>query len=244
MAKSQDGKELERQLEDLKKSIRKLDSVLATYSGDADNAALVRIIRQELGEKAVALQALSLSYPGSELSLAKRVARIMNSKLEQKSEMPFRRMPSPLRGLHTYSSLKSLAMRTKLERALKKAAQKGLVSGRQKSLIVFRHAGLQSPILESGTSKAEVRLLAKELGLPNWERKGDGATRHAMVRKAELVRRFLSSIGFKETRLIVHGRRIEICVPRKDMVLFARRSDIIMAKARSLGFVEASLRLC
>ena len=79
-----------------------------------------------------------------------------------------------------------------------------------KSLIVFKHASLQSPILESSTSKGEVRLLAKELGLPNWERSWSDGTARTIAHKAELARKFLVSIGFKDVSLIVHGKRMSI----------------------------------
>src|SRR5208283_1650031 len=112
------AKSLENKLEELRKSIRKLDSALAAVSGEVDNSFLVRILHQELGDKAVALKALSSSYPSEELSMARRVARIMDTK-ESPPEYS-KKAPMP-RGQHTYSSLKSLAMRTKLEHALEKS---------------------------------------------------------------------------------------------------------------------------
>jgi pyridinium-3,5-biscarboxylic acid mononucleotide sulfurtransferase len=114
------AKSLENKLKELRTSIRKLDSALAAFSGEVDNSFLVRILHQELGEKAVALKALSASYPSTELSLARRVARIMDTREPPPQEYG-KKVPIPPRSMHTYSSLKSLAMRTKIERSLRKA---------------------------------------------------------------------------------------------------------------------------
>jgi uncharacterized protein len=239
------AKSLERKLDELRKSIRKLDSALVACSGDVDNSFLMRICRQELGDKAVSLKALASVYPRSELSMARRIAHIMGTKQNvPEAPPPGRKMPSPQRSLHTYSSLKSLAMRTKMERAMKADSGKsGEPSGKGHSLILFRHAGLQSQILESNVSKAEIRLLAKELGLPNWERplrdeKG------ALAKKSEIARRYLVSLGFKDARLTVRGRRVSICVSKDELVLLAQRSKSIIKKIGSLGFSETLMKLC
>ena len=229
------AKRLEDKLEELRKSIRKLDSALAAVSGEIDNSFLVRILHQELGDKAVALKALSSSYPSEELSMARRVARIMDTR-ESLPDMG-KKTPMP-RGQHTYSSLKSLAMRTKIEHALEKSVNRQ----KAKNLVIFRHAGLQSPILESNTSKGEVRLLAKELGLPNWERPSSDA--RALSRKTEIARKYVASMGFKDVRLEVRGKKISISVCNADLVFLARKSEAIISKMRSLGFSEVLLKLC
>jgi uncharacterized protein len=236
-------KTLEDKLEELRKSIHKLDSALAAVSGEVDNSFLVRILRQELGDKAVALKTLSASYPSSELSMARRVARIMDTGQTQAPEYS-RKSTSPPRDMRTYSSLKSLAMRTKLETSLRKAAESGNMGGKGKSLILFRHAGLQSPILESSTSKGEVRLLAKELGLPNWEHPGSDAEAKSVARKTEVARKYIVSLGFRDVTVIVRGKKISIGVCDKDLVYLTRKSTAIIGRMRLLGFSEVLLKLC
>ena len=61
-----------------------------------------------------------------------------------------------------------------------------------------RDAGLQSPILESSTSKGEVRLLAKELGLPNWERPVRDDEMALSRKRPGCARKYLVSLGFKD----------------------------------------------
>ncbi len=230
------AKSLESKLKDLRSSIRKLDSALAAVSGEVDNSFLVRILHQELGDKAVALKALSSSYPSDELSMARRVAKIMDTR-EAPSDSG-KRTPMP-RSMHTYSSLKSLAMRTKLEHAFEKSA---VNKQKAKNMVIFRSAGLQSPILESNTSKGEVRLLAKELGLPNWERPANDE--RTLSRKTEIARKYVVSLGFKDATLKVSGKKISISVCNADLVHLTRKSQAIIGKMRSLGFSEVLLKLC
>lgn len=239
-------KSLEQKLDDLRKSIRRLDSALVACSGEVDNAFLMRVCRQELGDKAVSLRALASVYPNSELSIARRVARIIGVRegVPESAPVAGRKMPAASRSLHTYSSLKSLAMRAKLEHAMK---VRDVAEGNPKtdhSLIIFRHAGLRSPILESSASKGEIRLLAKELGLPNWEKQVRGPDDKAMGRKAIAARDFLHSLGFSKPLLEIHGRKISICVGKDEIELIAKHSDSIIKRMRALGFSETLMRLC
>jgi uncharacterized protein len=246
------AKSLEHKLEYLRRSIRRLDSALAACSGEVDNSFLIRICRQELGEKAVSLRALASFYPSGELSMARRVARIMGVRDNEQgypasgTAAVSGRKPVPLQSLpksiHTLSSLRSLAMRAMMERAMRKKAEGDGTQRKERSLVIFRQAGLQSPILESGVSKGEIRLLAKELGLPNWEQEARGGAK-AAARKAETARRYLVSLGFRDVRLAVRGRGISICVGKNELLLLARRSEAIMKKMRSLGFSETLLKL-
>jgi pyridinium-3,5-biscarboxylic acid mononucleotide sulfurtransferase len=239
------AKTLERKLEDLRKSIHRLDSALAAFSGEVDNSFLMRISRQELGEKAISLRALASLYPGGELSMARRIARIMGAK-NLASELPpqGRRMPPVSKSLHTYSSLKSLAIRAQLEHAIREAQRKGVEPGKCRSLIVYKHAGLQSPILESSVSKAEIRLLAKELGLPNWERGVRERDSARLARKAEAARKYLVSLGFMDAKITSSRRRINIYVGKEELVLLAINSEAILKRMKSLGFTETHMNLC
>ncbi len=191
---------LERKLSTLRERIRKLDSALVAFSGGVDSSFLMRICRDELGEKAVAVTTLSDNYPRSELSVAKRVAKIIGVR-HLVIEAPRPREARPVRGSNVYSTMKSVAMRMQLKNVLD-GSHTDDACERGHSYLMAKAAGVRSPLLESNLTKAEVRLLAKELRLPNWDKpsssmarqarfprkpgrsKADSASRSAKARKA------------------------------------------------------------
>lgn len=238
------SKSLESKLADLRRSIRRLDTALVACSGDIDNSFLIRICREELGEKALSIMALSNIYPGTELSLARRVARIMGIRDSPSSDFAVvssrKSMPPSGRSSHVYSSLKSLEMRTKMGNALGKAEDG---SSESKLILVPRGTTPRSPILESGVSKAEIRLLAKELGLPNWDRPVRDKEMRAQAKGLRGAKDYLAALGFSDACISARGKRISICVKKSEVMRLAKHSDAISRRMRALGFAVVMIKL-
>lgn len=232
-------KRLEGKLQSLRDRIRKLDSALVAYSGGVDSTLLLRICREELGSKAVAVTALSDAYPSSELSLARRVARVVGAKHITYKPRP----PGTCKG-RLYSGLKSLAARLRLG-AVVDGSHRDDAAEKRFSFIAARESGVRSPLLESGISKAEIRLLAKEFGLPNWDKISVAVRPRpaSLAAKASAARRWLASAGFGKCRLAVMGRAARITGCAADMARLSRRMAAIRKKMRSLGFSDVLFAL-
>jgi uncharacterized protein len=117
-----------------------------------------------------------------------------------------------------------------------------------------RHAGVRSPLLESDLTKAEIRLLAKELGLPNWDKPSSGNRKQktgnrkrskdvplARLRR-QLAEEYLKSLS-RGIRLRVSRNKVYILAGRNAMVALARRFSAIKRKMKSLGFSEVLLKM-
>lgn len=239
---------LKRKMDDLRKRIRKLDSAVVAFSGGVDSTFLMRICREELGEKAVAVTVLADHYPASELSLARRIAKVIGVKHVTCG-------PSAASGRSTerlcsgkmFSSLKSLAARKRLKNVLDGSHRDDASDGGF-SFIAARQAGIRSPLLESDLSKAEIRLLAKELGLPNWDKPSSSSGKKdnrsaSRLKGLEEAKRYLASLGLKNAIVMKTGRQLAIVADKKDVVKIAKRMEAIRRKMSSLGFFEFSLML-
>ncbi len=263
-------KRLGRKLSNLRERIRKLDSALVAFSGGVDSAFLMRICREELGEKAVAVTTLSENYPRGELSVARRVAKIIGVKhlvLEpgkpsmDVSAQPKAHMP---RSGNVYSTLKSVAMRMKIKHVLD-GSHNDDADERGRHFLAARAAGVRSPLLESDLSKAEIRLLAKELGLPNWDKPASGGrggrdrakardAKHAAKRAGAKTRagkadrlaaaEYVSSlVKGGQARLKVAGGKALILARKSAVVPLAAKLGPIKRKLKSLGYNEVLLEM-
>ena len=116
-----------------------------------------------------------------------------------------------------------------------------------------REHGVRSPLQEVGLTKAEVRALARRLGLPNWDKPamaclasripyGRPVTIQAL-RQIEEAEAFLRSLGFRQLRVRHHDNlaRIEV-EPAMLPAVLARREEIVKG-LRAVGYVFVTLDL-
>ena len=240
-------KNLERKLNSLRKNIRKLDSALVAFSGGVDSTFLTRICREELGEKAVAVTTLSTSYPKSELSLARRVAKIVGVKhvvLDSNAEPQH---DDEVTGSDMYSSLKTLAMMLKVKHVID-GSHKDDAFDRGQNFSAARHARVRSPLLESDLSKAEIRLLAKELKLPNWDKTSSSTKAKFKSQvtteptKLVLAKKYIQSLSSKSI-VQLQGKKLLILASKNGVVKLSKQLGKIEKKVESLGFSEVMLKL-
>ncbi len=113
--------------------------------------------------------------------------------------------------------------------------------------------GIESPFLECGMGKAEIRALAAELGVPCVPASPCLLTRfehgafvsEERLRAVEKAEDYLKSIGFGGVRVRLHGGCARIEIDGSDFEKFCGRETFsaVDAKLKSLGFGYASLDL-
>lgn len=108
--------------------------------------------------------------------------------------------------------------------------------------------GVASPLAELGIGKLEVRELAREQGLPNYDRPsvpclstrfpyGERLVKERIVRVRE-AEEYIRSLGFGLLRVRDHGglARVEVPVSEIPRLTSARTAEKIVAKLTALGY--------
>ncbi len=120
----------------------------------------------------------------------------------------------------------------------------------------FAEEGVLSPLAEVGLSKREVRLLARALGLPNWDKPSMAclATRIPYgvsitverLRRIEEAEAFIRRVaGVRQLRVRDHGdiARIEVGREERSKLFSEEIMDVIADKLSSLGWKYVALDL-
>ena len=256
--------ELSDKYSDLCAVLRREKKLAVAFSAGVDSTLLLQTAVNALGkENVLAVTALSASFPEREAGEAddftrKIGVRGIKVEVDQLSIPGFRENPAD----RCYLCKKVL-----FTRMMEAAREQGFeimaegsnlddLSDYRPGLKAVKELGVISPLREAGLTKAEIRELSSELGLPTWNKPSFAclATRFVYgesitdvkLRRVELGERLLQDLGFKQFRVRIHGEeghlaRIEV-LPGDFEKLLGNRQEIA-AKFREFGFHYAAVDL-
>ncbi len=199
-------------LDHLTKILSGLGNALIAYSGGVDSHFLAKVARDTLGDRVIALTALSPSYPSYELEATKSLARtigirhlIVETRELEKEDYRANR------GDRCYFC-KSELYEVCWQKAAELGIQTVLNGTNQDDLGDFRpglkaadERKIRSPLLEAGLSKEEIRALSRELGLPTWNKQALACLSSRFPPGTEVTEERLKRIDRIETGLVVLG---------------------------------------
>lgn len=253
---------LQQKKQALEAYLRDLGSVAVAFSSGVDSTFLLKVAHDLLGEKAIAVTARSCSFPKREQEeaaafCASEGIRQIVVDSEELSIEGFRQNP-PNRCYLCKKELFTKIRQIAEDNGIAHVAEGSNLDDNgdyRPGLQAVAELGIKSPLREAQLTKAEIRQLSKELGLPTWEKPSFACLASRFVygetiseEKLSMVDRAeqrLLDMGFRQVRVRVHGSlaRIEIEPSEFPKLLEGNIAAELDRYLRELGFAYVSLDL-
>ncbi len=254
--------ELARKQEALLAALRETRRLLVAFSGGVDSSYLAWASHQALGADALAVTAVSPSYPEHHRAMAEELVRkfgIPHRFVDTRElQSAAYRANAPDRCYHCKSELFDVLARIRDELGFEAVAYGVNTDDTGDFRPGHRAAherGVLSPLLDAGLSTAEVRALSRAAGLPTADLPASACLASRLpygtevtperLRQVEEGEARLRELGFRQTRLRHHGElaRVEIDPGELPRALDSEMARAIVDAIKPLGFRWVALDL-
>jgi len=252
--------DIQEKQKNLTEIIRSMGSVAVAYSGGVDSTYLLKAAHDCLGEGAIAVTAVSPSLPAQALAEGRQIAQKIGARHvlidSHETEDPRYLANSSARcyfcKTEVYSELVDYARQNGFA-FLVDGSNLDDMDDHRPGRQAAREHGVRSPLLEAGLSKEEVRQLARQAGLSNWDKPAAACLSSRIpygtmvtietLSQVEQAERLLRDLGIRQVRVRHHDTIARIEVEPEDFKMIVDHREQIVNSLRSLGYTYVALDL-
>jgi uncharacterized protein len=255
--------ELATKVDRLHRLLGETGGAVVAYSGGTDSTLVAAVAARALGDRTVAVTAVSPSLAPGEAEEARRTAALLGIRHRlvhtREAEDPAYLANGTDRCYHCktelYDVLATVAAQGDFPVVVSGANLDDLGDFRPGLRAASEH-GVRHPLIEAEMSKQEVREAARELGVPTWDKPASACLSSRIqfgvtitveaLSKVGRAERVLKDLGFRQCRVRVHGPDlVRVEVETRDVSHLAEPvvRDEVVTRLKALGWRYVTLDL-
>ena len=245
-------------IDELQARIRLLGSAIVAFSGGVDSSLVAALAVRALGDRALAVTAVSPALATGELAGARDVAAAVGIRHETITTAELERAGYRANGRdrcyhcksELYDNLASVAAERGF-RAVLSGANADDVGDWRPGLRAAAEHGVRHPLLVAGVGKDEVRELARALAVPSAEKPASPchasripygtAVEPSILAQVDRAERALKRLGLRTLRVRHYGELGRVEIAAEELPGALARSEVVLEAVCTAGYSRAEI---